>query len=340
MEFLNSQTELFNESKSNIQIKNNLKASTNIENNDMSYSIDLSTKIGSGAFGDIYKVTCTTTNVVYAVKIETVVSSNNKSSTEYEAKILKYLKGGIGIPRLIEFISTKENNYLIFDLLGINLDELFLRCKKHFSINTIKYLTSQMIGRIEFLHLKKLIHRDIKPENFTLSGNQNNNPSQIYLIDFGLTKKYVDKHNTHIAIKEGIPLIGTARYASINTHLGYQQSRRDDLESFLYCILYFMKGSLPWQHLRVKSKQEKYQKILEIKISICDNEIGSYPKSFVRALQYVRNLQFEEKPDYSFIKHSIFSIDKDNNNIDESALDWIANKIDINSYYNSKQEKK
>lgn len=339
MEFINSQTELFTDSKSNIQIKNNLKALTNIENNDMSYSINLSNKIGSGAFGDIYKVTCATTNTISAVKIETVVSSNNKSSLEYESRILKYLKGGIGIPRLIEFISTKENNYLIFNLLGINLNELFLRCNKTFSINTIKFLASQMIGRIEFLHLKKLIHRDIKPENFTLSGDKNN-PSQIYLIDFGLTKKYADKHNIHIAVKEGIPLIGTARYASINTHLGYQQSRRDDLESFLYCILYFMKGSLPWQHLRVKSKQEKYQKILEIKISICDNEIGSYPKSFVRALQYVRNLQFEEKPDYSFIKHSLFSIDKENNNIDENALDWITNNIDICSYYNSKPEKK
>jgi serine/threonine protein kinase len=116
------------------------------------------------------------------------------------------------------------------------------------------------------MHSKNFIHRDIKPDNFLIGTHKNK--SQVYIIDFGLAKRFRDaKTGLHIPYIDGKSLTGTARYASINTHLGIEQSRRDDLESTGYILVYFLKGELPWQGLKAKTIKEKYQKIMEKKIS-------------------------------------------------------------------------
>lgn len=128
------------------------------------------------------------------------------------------------------------------------------------------------------MHSKNIIHRDIKPENFLVGVKKKE--YQIYVIDFGLSKRYKDpKTGDHIPYLEGKSLTGTARYASLYTHLGIEQSRRDDMESIGYLLVYFFKGELPWQGLKAKTKKEKYKKIMEKKKEmtpdiLCENMSG------------------------------------------------------------------
>ena len=122
------------------------------------------------------------------------------------------------------------------------------------------------ISRIEYIHSKNFIHRDVKPDNFLIGTNKKK--TQVYAIDFGLAKRFRDpKTGNHIPYRDGKSLTGTARYASINTHLGIEQSRRDDLESLGYVLVYFLLGELPWQGMKAKTMKEKYEKIMEKKIS-------------------------------------------------------------------------
>jgi len=133
-------------------------------------------------------------------------------------------------------------------------------------LKTVLMLADQMINRVEYVHMKSFLHRDIKPDNCLMGLGKRTN--QVYIIDFGLAKKYRDSTtHQHIPYREHKNLTGTARYASVNTHLGVEQSRRDDLESLGYVLMYFLKGSLPWQGLKAGTKKQKYEKISERKIA-------------------------------------------------------------------------
>lgn len=114
-------------------------------------------------------------------------------------------------------------------------------------------MTYQMLERLEYIHGKMFIHRDVKPDNFLVGTGKN--AGRIYIIDFGLAKKYTTKDGAHIAYKDNKNLTGTARYASLNTHLGIEQGRRDDIEGLANVMIYFLKGGLPWQNLRANSKK-------------------------------------------------------------------------------------
>lgn len=122
-----------------------------------------------------------------------------------------------------------------------------------------------MVKRIERVHEERIIHRDIKPDNFLIGGTELNKDN-IYIIDFGLAKAYRDTDGKHIPYRDGKNLTGTARYASIATHKGKEQSRRDDLETIGHVLLYFLKGSLPWQGLPGKNKNDKYNAIKKKKL--------------------------------------------------------------------------
>lgn len=154
---------------------------------------------------------------------------------------------------------------MIFELLGPNLEDLLNYCNKKFSLATAALTVEQMLERIEHLHARNFIHRDIKPDNFVIGRETS---STVYMIDYGLARRYRDpKTKQHIPFRENKSLIGTARYASINAHIGYEQSRRNDIESLLYVFVYFLKGTLPWQGIKAHNKKDKYARIMDIKMS-------------------------------------------------------------------------
>lgn len=260
----------------------------------------LGRKIGSGSFGEIYLGTNIQTNEEVAIKLENVKTKHPQ--LQYEAKLYKILQGGTGIPNLRWFGVEGDYNVLVIDLLGPSLEDLFNFCSRKLSLKTVLMLADQMINRVEFVHSKSFLHRDIKPDNFLMGLGRRAN--QVYIIDFGLAKRYRDTAtHQHIPYRENKNLTGTARYASMNTHLGIEQSRRDDLESLGYVLMYFLRGSLPWQGLKAGTKKQKYEKISEKKVSTSIEALcRGYPTEFASYFHYCRSLRFDDKPDYAYLK--------------------------------------
>ena len=175
------------------------------------------------------------------------------------------------------------------------------------------------------MHEERIIHRDIKPDNF-LVGGTDNTKNFIYIIDFGLAKCYKNSDGEHIPFREGKNLTGTARYASINTHIGYEQSRRDDLETIGHVLLYFLRGSLPWQGLPGRSKTEKYNNIKRKKKEVTVEELcHGYPTEFKEFMNYCRNLTFVADPEYKYIL-GLFEGCMERHGFDPKAVDFVWNK--------------
>ncbi|XP_034188715.1 casein kinase I isoform X1 [Osmia lignaria lignaria] len=260
----------------------------------------LGRKIGSGSFGDIYLGTNISTGEEVAIKLECIKTRHPQ--LHIESKFYKMMQGGVGIPTIKWCGSEGDYNVMVMELLGPSLEDLFNFCSRRFSLKTVLLLADQLICRTDYIHSRNFIHRDIKPDNFLMGLGKKGN--LVYIIDFGLAKKYRDgRTHKHIPYRENKNLTGTARYASINTHLGIEQSRRDDLESLGYVLMYFNRGSLPWQGLKAATKRQKYERISEKKMSTPVEELcKGYPVEFASYLRYCRGLRFEERPDYSYLR--------------------------------------
>nr|DAD36814.1 TPA_asm: hypothetical protein HUJ06_007455 [Nelumbo nucifera] len=260
----------------------------------------LGRKIGSGSFGELYLGVNVQSGEEVAIKLESVKTKHPQ--LHYESKLYMLLQGGTGVPHLKWFGVEGEYNVMVIDLLGPSLEDLFNYCNRKFSLKTVLMLADQLINRVEYMHSRGFLHRDIKPDNFLMGLGRRAN--QVYIIDYGLAKKYRDlQTHKHIPYRENKNLTGTARYASVNTHLGVEQSRRDDLESLGYVLMYFLRGSLPWQGLKAGTKKQKYDKISEKKmLTSIEVLCKSYPSEFISYFHYCRSLRFEDKPDYSYLK--------------------------------------
>ncbi|PWU97429.1 putative casein kinase [Trypanosoma cruzi] len=246
----------------------------------------LGQKIGAGSFGEIFRGTNMQTGETVAIKLEQAKTRHPQLA--FEARFYRILNAGggvVGIPNILFYGVEGEFNVMVMDLLGPSLEDLFSFCDRKLSLKTTLMLAEQMIARIEFVHSKSVIHRDMKPDNFLMGTGKKGH--HVYVVDFGLAKKYRDpRTHQHIPYKEGKSLTGTARYCSINTHLGIEQSRRDDLEGIGYILMYFLRGSLPWQGLKAHTKQEKYSRISERKQTTpVETLCKGFPAEFCRVPQ-------------------------------------------------------
>ncbi|SAM04557.1 hypothetical protein [Absidia glauca] len=279
-------------------------------------------KIGEGSFGIIYEGTNLLNNQQVAIKFEPRKSDAPQLRDEY--RTYKVMAGTPGIPKAYFFGQEGLHNILVIDLLGPSLEDMFDICGRRFSVKTVAMLAKQMISRVETIHEKNLIYRDIKPDNFLIGKPGTKLANNIYMVDFGMAKLYRDpKTKQHIPYRERKSLSGTARYMSINTHLGREQSRRDDLEALGHVFMYFLRGSLPWQGLKAATNKQKYEKIGEKKQTTAVKDLcQGYPEEVAIYLQYVRKLGFDEAPDYDFLRELFTKMIKNTGQVDDSVYDW------------------
>jgi len=290
-------------------------------------------KLGSGSFGEIYagKVEGRDGPEYVAIKLEPVKTKHPQLM--YEARLYNKLikdsgaKGDklIGVPRVHWYGVEGDYNVMVIDLLGPSLEDLFTYKSRRLSLKTVLMLGVQMVARIQFVHSCQYLHRDVKPDNFLMGVGKK--AHHVYVIDFGLAKRYRDpKTGRHIPPKTGKALTGTARYASINTHVGLEQGRRDDLEAVGYVLMYFLRGSLPWQGLKPKgdAKEDKYAAIKEKKQrtpveSLCKG----FPSCYATYINYCKGLKFEEEPDYQYLQRLFWDCaDKERYNMGDCVYDW------------------
>ena len=292
---------------------------------DKNFTILINKQLGKGGFGQIYLGRNFRENYPIAIKVE---DSSNRSHLHLEYEILKEIQGGVGIPRIFKYKQGHNHNYLLMELLGKSLDKLFSENDKSFSYKTIFQIGYQMVERIQYVHSKGYIHRDIKPGNFVVGRGEKS--KIIYLIDFGLSKRYIDPQTEkHIPYREGKGLTGTARYVSLFTHYGIEQARRDDIESIAFNLIYFAKGKLPWQGVKTKNKKEKHKKIMESKLAYSPDILCSnLPEEFVKLLKYSRKLEFEQEPDYQSIKLMFKNYIVKNGGVMDMEFDWEKPKED------------
>jgi serine/threonine protein kinase len=212
------------------------------------------------------------------------------------------------------------------DHLGKSLEELFENSGRRFSLKTVLMIADQMLVRIEYLHDKNILHRDIKPDNFMMGQGRMSN--LLYVIDLGLSRKFRDpKTGQHIPFREGKPLLGTARYTSINTHLGIEQSRRDDLEGIAYVLIYFLQGTLPWMGLKAPNRKQKHEAIAEKKIVTgLDVLCSGLPSEFAVFLNEVRRLDFSDRPDYALYRRLFRELFIREGFVFDYNYDWVQTK--------------
>lgn len=266
-------------------------------------------RLGKGSFGMIFKGININTNEFVAIKIE---KKTNHSTLNNEAKVYNYLDRMTGIPKLRTYGSEGNYNYIVIDLLGDSLTKLKQIHTNIFSMSMIIFLGIQMLQRIEEIHKKGIIHRDIKPDNFIINNKNNkydkNDNNKLYIIDFGLAKRYIEPNNTHIQMTEVKGIVGTMNYISINVHTGITPSRRDDLESLFYVLYFLIKGKLPWEDINTIDEKERSQQIKREKLNLINKNINinkddkNIPDNLFTYLNYCRQLTFDETPNYKLLQ--------------------------------------
>ncbi|KAI9672506.1 MAG: hypothetical protein M1817_003272 [Caeruleum heppii] len=277
-------------------------------------------RLGAGTFGAVYLGTNIEADQEVAIKLEH--QTIDPSYLRYEIDIYTALSGRPGFPKV--YWSGWQDDYrvLVFELLGPNLEDLFWYCGNRFSLKTTLMIVHQLLYRFECLHNQHFLHRDVKPDNFLLGVGKRGN--HVYMTDLGLAVY----HDSTRGDSQGVPvskpqLVGTARYASINGHLEREQSRRDDLESLGYMLIYFMKGILPWQGLTAATHEQQLQAVLQKKQETEVMELcADLPIEFATYMNYVRSLRFEDKPRYAYLRQLFDNLFRRQGFTYDNVFDW------------------
>ncbi|KXN92102.1 hypothetical protein AN958_09632 [Leucoagaricus sp. SymC.cos] len=287
----------------------------------------LEEEIANGGCGTVFLGVHTVAGKEVAIKIEPAVARN--SPLKQESRIYKTLMGGPGVPWIMWSGKQGDYNVMIIDLMGPSLEDLFKMCNRHFSLKTVLLLADQLISRIEFIHSKNFVHRDVKPANFVMGTGKSSH--LVNVIDFGLAKKFRDSRTSnHIPFKQDdMHGVGTSIFAAVNTHMGIECSRRDDLESLAYMLIYFLRGTLPWRKLKAPANppdvsdvtqppndpnhanadHANYNQISATWDLIRDSKLTNeghltvgLPPEFDVLYKYARGLEFDDLPDYEGLR--------------------------------------
>ena len=278
--------------------------------------------LGKGSFGICFEGLDTSDNSRVALKVEN--GGSKQSLVNNELKAHQILNGLEGIPKLLAQGIADNRHIIVMELLGEDLYKIYNRLSKQFSLKTIFMLAEQMIDRTRSVHQKGLIHRDLKPENF-LIGLEEKDRNKLFLIDFGLAERYSDETSgQHLPCNEKTSFSGTVRFCSVNSHKGYTMSRRDDLESIVYILLYFIWSTLPWDGLESTKSGHFYNEVKQKKEDIVESEsFEQIPEVIRNFLNYCRLLGYEEIPDYNYwmqmfrTQHSVYQF------VWDYKYDWI-----------------
>ncbi|KAG6845721.1 hypothetical protein H0H87_004987 [Tephrocybe sp. NHM501043] len=314
----------------------------------------LEEEIANGGCGTVFLGVHTVAGKEVAIKLEPAITNKNSTNSplRQESKIYKTLMGGMGVPWIMWSGRQGDYNVMVIDLLGPSLEDLFKMCNRHFSMKTVLLLADQLISRIEFIHSHSLLHRDIKPANFVMGTGKASH--MVNVIDFGLAKKFRDsKTASHIPYKQDdYHGVGTSLFAAINTHLGIESSRRDDLESLAYMLIYFLRGTLPWRKLRAPNSPpppvspttsnpsppspippHQYNPVSATWDLIRDAKLEAeplltvgLPEEFQVLYQYARGLEFDDLPDYEGLRNLFRGLAKKVGVEYDDVFDWTVPK--------------
>lgn len=285
----------------------------------------LGEEVAVGGCGTVFQGVHKIAGKEVAIKVEPALARS--SPLQQETKIYRSLQGGPGVPWMMWAGKSGEFNVMVIDLLGSSLEDLFQTCNRHFSLKTVLMLGVQLLDRIEYIHSRGLVHRDIKPANFVMS-SRSPAESHINVIDFGLAKKYRDPlTGEHIPYQQDDHHgVGTSLFASIHTHDGIEASRRDDLESLAYMLMYFLRGSLPWRKIRGSTTRATWDLIRAKKVETMEILTVRLPEELQAFYRYVRGLEFHDLPDYEGLRQLLRGLALRENITFDGKFDWIRDR--------------
>ncbi|KAK6914830.1 Protein kinase domain [Dillenia turbinata] len=267
----------------------------------------LERKLGKGGFGQVYvgrRVSSVNNDRNNSAPVEVALKFEHRSSKgcnhgpPNEWQVYNTLGGSHGIPR-VHYKGRQGDYYvMVMDILGPSLCDVWNNSSNTMSTEMVACIAIEAISILEKMHSKGYVHGDVKPENFLLGPPGTQDEKKLFLVDLGLATKWRDGAGMHVEYDQRPDVFrGTVRYASVHAHLGRTASRRDDLESLAYTLIFLLRGRLPWQGYQGENKG----------FLVCKKKMGTSPESlccfcpqpFRQFVEYVVNLKFDEEPNYA-----------------------------------------